>query len=193
MKSVIISMKPHWWLILGGKKTIEVRKTRPKIKTPFKCYVYCTKESNSHNTLGECGNGKIVGEFICDAIREYYPLNLQDMINKPYGDEIENSSCMTAKQITDYAWNGFGYGKLYGWHISALKVYEKPRELSEFYTFCDKCDESPIKCEYCYEEISENGYYSECGCDFKRPIKRPPQSWCYVEEPQDSNGVTNAW
>ena len=44
MKSVLISIRPMWCeLIASGKKTIEVRKTRPKIETPFKCYIYCTK------------------------------------------------------------------------------------------------------------------------------------------------------
>ena len=44
MKSVLISIRPKWCeLIASGKKTIEVRKTRPNIETPFKCYIYCTK------------------------------------------------------------------------------------------------------------------------------------------------------
>ena len=44
MKSVLISIKPKWCeLIANGKKTVEVRKTRPKIDVPFKCYIYCTK------------------------------------------------------------------------------------------------------------------------------------------------------
>ena len=45
MKAVLISVRPKWCeLIASGKKTIEVRKTRPKIDTPFKCYIYCTKQ-----------------------------------------------------------------------------------------------------------------------------------------------------
>ena len=44
MKSVLISIKPKWCeLIVSGKKTVEVRKTKPKLETPFKCYIYCTK------------------------------------------------------------------------------------------------------------------------------------------------------
>lgn len=42
-KSVLISINPKWCeLIASGKKTVEVRKTRPKLETPFKCYIYCT-------------------------------------------------------------------------------------------------------------------------------------------------------
>ena len=49
MKSVLISIKPKWCeLIANGKKTVEVRKSRPKIETPFKCYIYCTKIKNTH-------------------------------------------------------------------------------------------------------------------------------------------------
>lgn len=44
MKSVLISIKPKWCeLIASSEKTVEVRKTRPKLKPPFKCYIYCTK------------------------------------------------------------------------------------------------------------------------------------------------------
>lgn len=47
MKSVLISIKPKWCeLIASGKKTIEVRKTRPKIEIPFKVYIYCTHARN---------------------------------------------------------------------------------------------------------------------------------------------------
>ena len=42
-KAVLISIQPKWCkLIAEGEKTLEVRKTRPKLKTPFKCYIYCT-------------------------------------------------------------------------------------------------------------------------------------------------------
>mgnify|MGYP000588302884 FL=1 len=71
MKSVILSIKPKYCeLIASGKKTIEVRKTRPKIETPFKCYVYCTKEyyrkGNGYFQGKYCG--KVIGEFVCDEI-----------------------------------------------------------------------------------------------------------------------------
>ena len=44
-KAVLISIRPKWCeLIANGTKTVEVRKSRPKIATPFKCYIYCTKD-----------------------------------------------------------------------------------------------------------------------------------------------------
>lgn len=43
MKSIMLSIQPKYCeLIASGKKTIEVRKTAPKLETPFKCYIYCT-------------------------------------------------------------------------------------------------------------------------------------------------------
>ena len=44
MKSVLISIQPKWCeLIASGKKTVEVRKSAPRLETPFKCYIYQTK------------------------------------------------------------------------------------------------------------------------------------------------------
>ena len=73
MKSVLISIRPKWCaLIASGKKTIEVRKTYPKLPTPFKCYIYCTQDKGlsfwksktyayaddrSHNMFDIRGNG----------------------------------------------------------------------------------------------------------------------------------------
>ena len=87
MKSVLISIKPRWCeLIARGKKTIEIRKTKPRIDTPFTCYIYCTKDKNisfwtgkrysyaddrSHNLFDICGSGKVIGEFICSEITEF--------------------------------------------------------------------------------------------------------------------------
>lgn len=54
-KAVLISIQPKWCeLIANGKKTIEVRKTKPKLETPFKCYIYCTKPSKKHQTICGC-------------------------------------------------------------------------------------------------------------------------------------------
>ena len=82
MKSVLISIQPKWCeLIASGQKTVEVRKTKPKLEPPFKCYIYCTKvkfnphehlRNNLHyddSTIKVCeGQGKVIGEFVCDDI-----------------------------------------------------------------------------------------------------------------------------
>lgn len=165
MKKVLISIDPKWCeKIVSGEKTIEVRKSSPE-KVPFKCYIYCTKEK-SRNAMyrGYVINGKIIGEFICDEINEIIP---------DYQFGYENylalcDTCLSVKEIQDY-----GKGKILdGWHISDLKIYDKPRELSEFRKPCHYGD---MPCGVC-ENYSD--YSGEC----RNIVTRPPQSWCYVEE-----------
>lgn len=182
MKSVLISIQPQWCeLIAAGKKILEVRKTRPKLETPFKCYIYQTKKRWLYKLLEllksfawaetlKTGRGKVIGEFICDTFVTDMTFGHDPMFNA--------AACMSEIQAAYYITDS----PAFGWHISDLKIYDKPKELSEFYVLCDRCDKKAIRCEYGYEENTENGYYSECMCDFKRPIKCPPQSWCYVEE-----------
>ena len=46
-KAVMLSIRPKWCeKIASGEKTIEVRKTRPKLDTPFKVYIYCTQSGS---------------------------------------------------------------------------------------------------------------------------------------------------
>ena len=108
-KAVLISIRPEWCeKIINGRKTIEVRKTRPKMDTPFKCYIY------------KCGNGKVIGEFLCDEIIE----------DRTYGhnEEFYRAACMSAYDAAAYAMQS----PMYGWHISDLRVYDHPRDLWEF-------------------------------------------------------------
>lgn len=198
-KAVLLSIHPRWCgLIALGKKTIEIRKTKPKIETPFKVYIYCTNDKRnhfwtgkrysyaderSHNAFDKDGNGKVIGEFICDEIRKYYPISNIDPINKPYGDDILASSCLSSEELNDYAFSGRGYGKLYGWHISGLIIYEQPKALEAFSPYCHFQNNGYCQCE------------DECGCkkfmfnpfgDVKdvmccNYVSQPPRSWCYVE------------
>ena len=168
-KAVMLSIRPKWCeKIVSGEKTIEVRKTRPKLETPFKCYIYCTLPKYPHEDFIATdypnpqfyGGGKVVGEFTCDRIYELAPLN-----HAP--DDVEQQACLTREEIVRYL-KGVGYG----WHISELKIYDTPKELGEFKGLC-KVDADCCACPH-YN-------YSRMDCD-GRTIKRPPQSWCYVEE-----------
>lgn len=171
-KAVMLSIRPKWCeKIASGEKTIEVRKTKPKLETPFKAYIYCTMldTRDPHNILELHGadgkirkaNGKVIGEFTCDRIYELAPLN-----HAP--DDVEKQACLTREEIVDYL-KGTGYG----WHISNLKIYDKPRELNEFRRSCP----NSWYCESCAMYWENNG---TCG-NASLQIKRPPQSWCYVE------------
>ena len=159
MKSVLISIQPKWCeLIAIGKKTVEVRKTRPKLETPFKCYIYETQGRTETPFVDEEGHyifkgrGQVIGEFVCDEI-----LTLWSGYAGENGDD-----CLTFDERESYlGFNEDGSNRMgYGWHISDLVIYDKPRELSEF-----KC------AEYHYGRIHLP----------TRPISRVPQSWMYVE------------
>lgn len=143
MKSVLISIRPKWVeKIASGEKTIEVRKTAPK-EVPFKAYIYCSKEKKQDDIIwagafGDRGkwNEHVIGEFICDRVIEWkylpddvFPSWLR--MYYIYADDGEKT-CLTYREIEEY-----GKGEtLYGWHISDLKIYGKPKELNEFYRPC---------------------------------------------------------
>lgn len=200
MKAVLISIKPKWCeLIASGKKTIEVRKTRPKIDTPFKCYIYETKAiykpSGSNHLFN--GDGKVIGEFVCDCIANYEaelwddetyeriqeffePDDFAEYGEYEYrtiadnGDDFwrENMlcepSCLSIEELRKYL--GVGIATFYGWHISDLVIYDKPKGLHHFFKSCGDCTKKGTS--RCTEEITD--------CRAK-VITRPPQSWCYVE------------
>lgn len=131
-KAVLISIRPKWCeLIASGDKTIEIRKTRPKIETPFKCYIYQSGKNLTSTVYGSefSKSGYVVGEFVCDHVESTncfsgWVCPEKDNIIKRFLD----GSCLSEQEIVDYA-DG---RSVCGWHISALKMYDKPRELSEF-------------------------------------------------------------
>lgn len=194
MKSVMISIKPQWCeLIASGKKTVEVRKTRPKIDTPFKCYIYCTKDKHGWFDFEkkERLDGKAIGEFVCDRIDEFEAYKFRECgfegLNYQYNPDLCDKSCLSQREIMRYGERK----KVYGWHISDLIIYDEPKELSEFYRWTDYDDSKKDKrpCSYCEHnafDYSENCEYCSIDYDGEHCVhlqmKRPPQSWCYVEE-----------
>lgn len=162
MKAVLISIQPKWCeLIASGKKTIEVRKTRPKIATPFKVYVYMTKHKWIFKLLPFLKNrfAKVIGEFVCD-----------DIIVDERGENADVFSKYAQLSLVEQ--KKYGANKpLFGWHITDLKIYDKPKGL-EWFRKCHKCEYGPL--ERCKRH--------EFSCDGTYKIVNPPQSWCYVEE-----------
>lgn len=169
---ILISIHPEWCeKIFNGEKTVEVRRTRPKIEPPFEVLVYCTRgkpflyknPNNGELFLDNNGGyrggdyedryltGKVIGSFVCDEVYDLFSWGLGvGCANKDgdllAADRIIKKTCLTAGQIVDYLKNGKGTFEGYGWHITELKLFDKPMELSEF------------------------------------GVTRAPQSWCYVEE-----------
>lgn len=221
MKAAMISIRPEWCAkIANGTKTIEVRKTKPKLETPFKCYIYCTRnypilwkdgknfyQGNSQfewlHFTPDMLNGKVIGEFVCDFIAEYeaelWDDETYERIQERYesedfpeygeyeyktvadnGDDFwkENmlckASCLTVEELRKYL--GAGFSDFYGWHISELKIYDKPRELGEFRKPCVYGDKD-ISCFLCDKSAFRPDMHIDC-FNF---CNKAPQSWCYVE------------
>lgn len=165
MKSVLISIRPEWCALIAiGEKTLEIRKNKPKLETPFKCYIYCTKPGTTNadeilETHGVNGkirkcNGKVIGEFVCDKI-EYLGNVATDKWEYLCGDKHEQHKRMVTEQACLTENEMLAYGGNFGWYISDLAIYDKPKKLSEFK---GQCGNKPLA------------------------LKRPPQSWCYVEK-----------
>lgn len=205
MKAVLLSIRPEWCdLIVRGKKTIEVRKTRPKLETPFKAYIYCTKAPQQLITIfkdgeetmdGEIHHGKpvfvkfnkllpdsirnktqmVIGEFVCDDIRRIGP---EYCVVKEDIESAIAGSCLTVPQVKDYA----------GWK-SGLS-YADLKDLYGWHISDLKIWDEPVrlkdfwgiqpcngKCRTCRRMNVKTG---ECKGEHLG-IDRPPQSWCYVE------------
>ena len=166
-KAVLISIRPKWCeLIANGTKTVEVRKSRPKLHTPFKCYIYCTQPRHPHEDYIVTdypkpqfyGGGKVIGEFVCDSIDTYDDDTIFSFRHEDYArwnDFNLDCACIHPEDFQNYS----GGKWLYGWHISGLKTYDKPLNLSEFTGLRNtRFGAEPVE------------------------ITRPPQSWRYVEE-----------
>lgn len=178
MKSVLASFKPKYCeLIASGQKTGELRKSCPKIEVPFRVYMYQTKERWIYKILEWLGlyQGKVIGEFVCDEIYQYTTANNKSGVNIS-DEDIQQMSCLTKREIANYEYESSLtlYG-VFAWHISNLVIYDKPKELSEF----RQCH----RCEYYFH--CKQGEYS---CNGMYKLQRPPQSWCYVEELEQSSG-----
>ena len=216
MKAIMISIKPEFvQKILNGNKTIEIRKTKPSCELPCKVYIYCTMGKNTIVYVERKGEkdwygniakntmivtrpkydymnytnetlGKVIAEFMLNKV-DTLERDLNDWLPKNRYD-ISNELLKNINLNQNELWN-YGQCKiLYAWHIDDLKVYDKPKELSEFSGFIpnNKCEkhENGFDCDKCdaYDKEHETClalYYC------RKPLKRPPQSYCYVEELED--------
>lgn len=184
MKAVLLSIRPNGCkLIWSGMKTVEVRKTRPTLETPFKAYIYCTGHDGFVMKLPKAGvqkmDGRVIGQFTCEKIDKLVHIGTMMDINiltldgwyKP-ADALLQAACLTEAQAKKYLKGGDGYG----WYISDLKIYDKPVKLKDLWAIqpcthrgdcctCRRWDEKNLICR---------------GEAFG--IERPPQSWFYVED-----------
>lgn len=120
-----------------------------------------------YKTHRDCVNGKIIGEFICDKVicltyETKIPTVKQNedgtlgivgyTTTEPfYNGKLSTikGSCLEQKQLLSY-----GKGNdIYGLHITALKIYDKPKELSDFYSIKQcKPEYSPFGYQWTWED-----------------------------------------
>ena len=192
MKSIMTSVSPYLCeKITNGQCKMLVRKSAPK-EVPFKCYIYCCKDNakeivllkdyknrfsfgdyrNADGHFYDVANRTVIGEFICDKVDKY---TFSSYKAEYRVNHIEQEMmCLNHPDLIRY-----GKGKtLYGWHISGLKIYDKPKALSEFYR---PCSYSGI-CYSC-NRFRPNGTPNDKPNDFcDGEITRPPQSYMHVKE-----------
>lgn len=183
--------------ILNKKKTVEVRTTIPAEwkewlkdqSKPFpkkELYLYCTKGKelnfNAYENQWEYNhpldkkllnpsihnvNGKVVAKCVVEKIekvtwerhewlpKDYYAYNISfsDLCN----------ACLSVGEFNDY-----GKKKpLYALHLTALEIFDKPKELGEFHKkWFNKVRDQVWKIPFPEEQFR---------------IKHSPQSWCYIE------------
>ena len=194
MRKVLASLKPYYYYLVGeGIKKIEVRKDMPKASDwDNGVLFYMSKDEKSFAKIPKEFQekyrkhfGKVGMQFICDKVDEYNfhngltEYNSMGLPSRIYGSYLifaddYKSMCLSYDEVKNY-----GKGKtLYGWHISDLKIYDRPRELSDFYRECKKpCkpNKGKILC-ITTKSLKMNG------CNGKIPLTRAPQSWQYIED-----------
>lgn len=112
-------------------------------------------------------SGKVIGEYVCEKVDKYRFSNYEAEYDVTH-DEMSQMWFNHPDLIK------YGKGKtLRGLHISSLKIYDKPKELSEFGKYIKKQNIIDKGCEVIIENWTEFV-----------PIRRPPHGWQYVEELQ---------
>lgn len=181
MKAVLLSIQPQWCeKIACGEKTVEVRKNAPKLGMPFKCYMYQTKKRWVYKLLPwlKDRQAKVIGEFVCSKIYEIEYGGCRYMINndRSFTNRIAEESCLWYDDLYRYLGDKTGYG----WIITNVKIYNKPKDLREFKPWCEKHIIAYDPLDVCCD--CKKAFYDEDGAWFGWGLARPPQSWCYVEE-----------
>ena len=186
---ILASIKPYYYyLIAEEKKKIEVRKTALK-NLPQDIAFYMSKDEKSFAKIPKEFQekyrkhfGKIGMRVVCDEVEEFHEWELspQGKFADFERERLENfltAACLSEEEVVRYRENLPYFKPLYGWHISDLKIYDKPKPIMQFYKPC------PIKIKNC--PVCEL-YSTYTGCCMNN-IDRPPQSYMFVEEVQNDN------
>ena len=191
-EAMFISARPQCCkFIIDGLKTWDIRKRKPKLKVPFKCYQYCTVNSFDY-PVDKCdrdfymkSKGKVIGEFICDRVIEITSERLELPSGLKYVLKIDGIPADTyLSKLSKMPYDtiiGYLGNQRKGWalHISSLNVYDKPRRMEEFRKAKRSCRYGDLK--YKTPEDCDKCKNSTCYLEYA------PVSWCYVEEVQKND------
>lgn len=182
MKAIIQAYSPkELERIARGEQTVKVCKTAPK-ETPFKVYIYQAKESKRRfldhrfnssfaGTSHYTNMGKVVGEYVCERVDTF---KIKASCATSIGDkmvlnEIAGKAGIRTQKLIDY-FRFTKEGKAL--HISAVKFYDKPKEMGEFKKVCPMKISDCAKCEF----------YSDYSGSCTNWVTHAPHGWQYVEE-----------
>lgn len=191
MKSILISIRKEYNdKIIEGAKHWEGRKKIPKelkrianigkLLKPIIFYVY--------EPLTGGGCGKVRYKF-----KSYNAVHFKPQYTTEYEwSRIANVLCVANKWAKEYYNGDDGYLI----RIENPEVFDKPKELSEFYKpcideykYCQCCKFGNTILSASEEEYAmyHGGCYENFDTICLNRLKRPPQSWCYVEDLGEKN------
>ena len=175
MKAVLMSIRPTWaQKIDSGEKTVEVRKSFPvKLKTPFKVYLYCTKGKDrlievmrdGDDLYGETYHGKPVFITLPEGgygNRVWRKTVFGEFICDGAEPLLIRPTPWKPEHINRYVIPKNGGSCL---TVDDLEKYGKGSELYGWHIS-----------EYKFYNFGSWKHLEDFG------LKRPPQSWCYVED-----------
>ena len=178
MKAILMSIRPqHLVNILNGKKTIELRKRFPSDFRGW-VYLYCTKakpylcrffgrhfttfylESEVQDDI-LVKNGLVVARVWVYNIEETITINWDTQTQTLSEFELSVRSCVSIKDLN----NDFVDSKAID--ISKLEIFDKPKELGEFYYYKKRLIDCGMDCPPYFDEV-------------KTQVRKAPQSWQYI-------------
>lgn len=206
-RAVLMSIRPRWCnLIANGDKTIEIRKTRPKMKTPFKCYIYCTKAEerlleiikDGDENYGEIYHGKpvfiktsvdsvcdmygkrqkVIGEFVCDRIDRLAHIGYTGDPERPKYRIVDDwQKAHDISRLLEAACLT----------EEELETYLKGETGFGWHISDLKIYSRPVDITNFHNCLGCE-YVGDCDTYCWDPVQIPPQSWRYVQE---NEGVAN--
>lgn len=149
---LILSVHPVWLAkMAAGEKDLEIRKKLPRLKPPFKVYLYCTKLSENQIYRSDkgiylsfkprrqkdiCCAGRVIGEFTCSNIYAYS--TREDTLDTISTSDMIRRSCLSFTELYQYECivghrcDPDERSGLFAMELSELTFYERPKFLRDF-------------------------------------------------------------